>query len=292
MILQNCRTTATDTQITRCSQQYLDSIYGSEQAPLRNLSLSELFAIAHTPASYAVVRALVQIDSRLPDLVDMINRMARDPISMQRAVSCVPLALRQSISSVSLQYSFSQNYDSEKEQLFLNHSFVYGYNRQRDLDQTIRNIQEAEHRTKPVTSIKRLNAEGSRSSQSVTRAYDLDEKDKEDFKQLTESVNVIRTLLNNAMQLKFEDQSNNVMRLLGRIITQYCMSPHLCALLFDKRGYLMHASSLDVITEIFHVLQSNRNFDDDTIFSLGCALLSFFQHYQGDIVLSFRFFYA
>ena len=94
------------------------------------------------------------------------------------------------------------------------------------------------------------------------------------------------------MQLKFEDQSNNVMRLLGRIITQYCMSPHLCALLFDKRGYLMHASSLDVITEIFHVLQSNRNFDDDTIFSLGCALLSFFQHYQGDIVLSFRFFYA
>ena len=57
------------------------------------------------------------------------------------------------------------------------------------------------------------------------------------FKYLAESVAYLRGLLSNAKRDTFGKQSSNVVKLLGRIITYYCFSPHLATLLLDKRMF-------------------------------------------------------
>lgn len=225
-------------QIALYSQQYLDSIYGSRNAPLSTLDLNNLFEIAYTPASYAVVRALIEINNMLPSLIKTVRDLAMNPLTMQRAVASVQLSYRQSLKSISFVHTPVDDKEKDKavfEDDFLNHSIIYGFNKQQDIDYALQCARESEVLKKPITSIKRINT-GQSSMRSSSQSIDLEEKDKMDtFKYLAESVAYLRGLLSNAKRDTFGKQSSNVVKLLGRIITYYCFSPHLATLLLDKR---------------------------------------------------------
>lgn len=225
-------------QIALCSQRYLDFIYGGRNSPLSYLELNNLFEIAYTPASYAVVRALIEIDKRLPSLIETVDNLAMNPLTMRRAVASVQLSFRQSLKSISLVHPFLDEKGGDGtvfEDDFLNRPVIYGFNKQQDIDHVLRCARESEILKKPITSIKRISTEQS-FIPSASQSIDLEEKDKMDiFKILTESVSYLRSLLSNAKRETFGSQSSNVIKLLGRIITYYCFSPHLATLIIDKR---------------------------------------------------------
>ena len=157
---------------------------------------------------------------------------------MQRAVASVQLSYRQSLKSISFVHTPVDDKEKDKavfEDDFLNHSIIYGFNKQQDIDYALQCARESEVLKKPITSIKRINT-GQSSMRSSSQSIDLEEKDKMDtFKYLAESVAYLRGLLSNAKRDTFGKQSSNVVKLLGRIITYYCFSPHLATLLLDKR---------------------------------------------------------
>ena len=243
-ILKNFRNKEMGGQIALYSQQYLDSIYGSRNAPLSTLDLNSLFEIAYTPASYAVIRALIEINNMLPSLIKTVRDLAMNPLTMQRAVASVQLSYRQSLKSISFLHTPVEEKEKEKavfEDDFLNHSIIYGFNKQQDIDYALQCARESEVLKKPITSIKRIST-GQSALRSSSQSVDLEDKDKMDtFKYLAESVAYLRGLLSNAKRDTFGKQSSNVVKLLGRIITYYCFSPHLATLLLDKRMWLLPA---------------------------------------------------
>ena len=280
------------------SNELLDLLYGQEEC-IHEFSFHQVFQLLNTTAPYAVLRALEELDYRIPDLLLQINPILRSPQGFQRAMSFVSFPFRRSMSTCSV-FSRSQSGEDDSDEEpsevfendFLSRSQVYTKNREKGLQTVMRTVQESEFRN-DVSAIKhlskdRLHTSPSDSTQSLTTPTSSSESILyQQYAEMTESLPILHKVLRQVGNLLYPTDSlplqYSILRRLGQVLHHYCESQPFCDQLWRDQ----------IIKDLFAALgyakskktnaAEQRVADDGSFYAIGCVLLSFFRRFQGDI---------
>ena len=152
--------------------QVLNMLYGGNPFGMRDLSLTQLFALANTMAPYVVLRALEELDRRLPEVLDQLSPLLQNPQALRGSIS---LSLQSNRSFYSA-YSRSQSGEDDDnesceafENDFLSQPSVYSRNS--NLHSSIRSLTEGSASSKS-TAIKRAGKRTESDASPVPAAND------------------------------------------------------------------------------------------------------------------------
>lgn len=288
-----------DSQPIYRSNEILDLMYGGREECIHDLSFHQIFQLVDTTAPFAVLRGLEELERRIPDLLEQINPVIRNPQSLQRAMSLLSLSYRRSMSSCSV-FSRSQSGEDESEEEpsevfendFLSRSQVYTKNREKGMESAMKSIQESEYRSNSA-AIKHLSREAlhsthSDSSQSaVTPTSSSESLLYRQYAEMTESLSILHSVLTRAGNLAYPTKSlslqYSILRRLAQVLRHYCDSERLCDQLW--RDLIIK----DLFAAVGYAKSKKTNAseqrvaDDGSFYAIGCALLTFFRRFQGDI---------
>ena len=122
---------------------------------------------------------------------------------------------------------------------------------------------------------------------SLSQINEDENVDLTDFNETTQSVTLLKDLITACGNGAYGTLRFPISILCSAILINYCSNPQLCTLMWNEGNELYWLFYIGVIRTIIILLGSNENTnfnDDNAIYSFGCFLVSFFIHYQGDIV--------
>ena len=264
--------------------QVLNMLYGGNPFGMRDLSLTQLFALANTMAPYVVLRALEELDRRLPEVLDQLSPLLQNPQALRGSIS---LSLQSNRSFYSA-YSRSQSGEDDDnesceafENDFLSQPSVYSRNS--NLHSSIRSLTEGSASSKS-TAIKRAGKRTESDASPVPAANDSVSKSQ--LAEVMNSLNVLRNVLFRVGYLRYDaplELQYSILRRLPQVLMHYCKNEALCERLWRER----------IIKELIGVIgyakgkkkspDEQRVDDDASFYSIGCLLLFFFRRYHGDI---------
>ena len=265
--------------------QVLNMLYGGNPFGMRDLSLTQLFALANTMAPYVVLRALEELDRRLPEVLDQLSPLLQNPQTLRGSISLSVQSSRSFYSAYSRSQSGEDDCNENGEAFendFLSQPSVYSRNS--NLHASIQSLTESSASSKS-TAIKRA---GKRTESDASPAPPSvsDSASKSQLAEIMNSLTVLRNVLFRVGNLRYDapvDLQYSILRRLPQVLMHYCKNEALCERLWRER----------IIKELIGVIgyakgkkkspEEQRIDDDASFYSIGCLLLFFFRRYHGDI---------
>lgn len=260
-------------QTKRRSIETLNSLYGTVEG-VRSLSLYELNSLLTRRSYYALFNSLSEINRRVDGIVKDLSLYLSNTERIKKVMSSVS-SFRRSLSSVSI-LSIHEEEDDLFESDFLFKSNHFSQNREGEINQIMLNAQQAE-RNPSSTAIKRALRSSYQSNSTLQQINEDEDVELSTFGEITKTIIILRDILTTCCNGGYEDLRLSICIMCASILKAFSTNPHLCTLIWDER-------IIYTVITIFGSLRNNQHLDDDDcLCSLGCFLISFFSHYQGDI---------